>query len=139
MAWRWSGTFWDMHVWHFHSCECGMTIFLYSDNSFFLLLELSVVVMQQFYFMKKLQQCKCKINIKSIITGNFIDNHACSKKLISPSQVCWIRVTNSTLFRCISTVYSYADDLLFICLLILSICLYTLISHNIKITDRWHE
>lgn len=108
--------------------------FLYSDTSFlFLLLKLSVVVMQQFYFMKKLQQCKCKINIKLIITGNFIDNHACSKKLISPSQVCWI------LFRCISTVYSYADDLLFICLLILSICLYTLISHNIKITDRWHE
>lgn len=132
---------------HFETCMCDIStlvsvvwlFFCIQIILFFLLLKLSVVVMQQFYFMKKLQQCKCKINIKSIITGNFIDNHFCSKKLISPSQVCWIRVTNSTLFRCISTVYSYADDLLFICLLILSICLYTLISHNIKITDRWHE
>ena len=91
--------------------------------------------MQQFS-MITLQQCKCKINIKSIITGNFIDDHACSKKLISLTQVCWIRGTNSTLFRCINTVYSYTDDLLFICVLILSICLHTLISHNIKTTDR---
>lgn len=47
---------------------------------------------------------------EGITTGAFIDDHTCKVNWISLSQVCWISITDYSLFRCSDTVCRYADD-----------------------------
>lgn len=129
-----SGTLSYMHVWSFHSpssicvsvvwliirLRCSQHTVLCRDESLFMTATLSccyatvlfhesVLILKQIYHKAS----------KWIITNSpFTGDHACRLNWISLSQVCWINMTNYTLFRCSDTVCSYADDLPFVCVLI---------------------